>query len=177
MVEVLKNFLQNWGWVIKSIASFILPVLSGYILHILKNKADKKYERRSISLIIQNDIESVIKLANEYINSDMGERHMIFSDKLSDLNEWEKNLKILMYSLNKEESKQFICFYRTVSKITEIQERNVEILDKSLGDMRYKGNVRMYIPGYRELQDEFYNLVEKLVGINMNGLIKKLESI
>lgn len=68
----------------------------------LKNKADQKYKKKSISLIVQNDIESAIKLANEYINRNIGDAHMIFSDKLADLKYWEKNLSMLTPSLNNE---------------------------------------------------------------------------
>lgn len=143
----------------------------------LKNKADQKYKKKSISLIVQNDIESAIKLANEYINSNIGDAHMIFSDKLADLKDWEKNLSMLTPSLNNEESKQFIYFYKTVSQIVEIQKRDQMLLDKSLGNMVYRGNIGMHIPGRIGLQDEFYKLVKSLVEIDVSGLIKKLENI
>lgn len=143
----------------------------------LKNKADQKYKKKSISLIVQNDIESAIKLANEYINSNIGDEHMIFSDKLADLKDWEKNLSMLTPRLNNEESKQFIYFYKTVSQSVEIQKRNQMLLDKSLGNMVYRGNIGMHIPGRIGLQDEFYKLVKSLVEIDVSGLIKKLENI
>ncbi|WP_236894745.1 hypothetical protein [Clostridium beijerinckii] len=114
-----------------AILTAILTTPTGYLLHVLKSKFDKKEIIRSTNRLFKADVNKILQFSKKYNESEV---YGVVTDKLSSFDNWKGEFNKISSSLDDEQSSQLIDIYSTVSEIMSIQnecrEYNEEIKRK-----------------------------------------------
>lgn len=176
MEEGLSVKINEIGSILKQIIGILLPLITGYFLHRIKSKFDKKDIQRATSKIVVHDIEKAIKLTNKSLESEI---KCVFSNKFTTLDDWRKDFQILVPKLNKVQRKQFIEFYNIISDIKDVQNDTAILVDEFYKSRNFDKHrpILMEIPGRRSLDKEFIDLLNELKNADVQSLILALDKI
>ncbi len=156
-----------------SIIVALLALPLGYYLHVLKNRFDKKEIIKSTSRLFKSDINNMMKLVNNYIDSQV---YGAISDKFTLFSDWKAEFNNISVSLDDEQSSQLIDIYNTVDKIISIQTERAEYDDEikrthpNISGPFYFGDGIV-----KSLNRQFDDLVKHLANTDYEKLISILE--